>query len=145
MPDRIPGSPQYWKSFGLDLIAMTHTRGLPSFFVTLSENDAWPHVQATIRDGWGAAEKVENVNLSEPVTNWQSAGGYPKCTCHGCGGEIPVVYEHLPPQQQGRTTRRVVDYVWKQEYQKHGAVHWHMLLRIEPGTIPDDAVVAEMP
>ena len=25
MPNCIPGSPQYWKSFGLDLIAMTHT------------------------------------------------------------------------------------------------------------------------
>ena len=58
MPNCIPGSPQYWKSFGLDLIAMTQTRGLPDFFVTLSVNDAWPHVQATIRDGWGAAEKV---------------------------------------------------------------------------------------
>ena len=46
-----PGSPQYWKSFGLDLIAMTQTWGLPDFFVTLSVNDAWPHVQATIRDG----------------------------------------------------------------------------------------------
>ena len=39
----------------------------------------------------------------------------------------------------------IVDYVWKKEYQKSGAVHWHMLLWIESGTIPDDAVVAEMP
>ena len=29
--------------------------------------------------------------------------------------------------------------------QKRGAVHWHMLLWMEPGTIPTDAVVAEMP
>ena len=39
---------------------------------------------------------------------------------------------------------KVVDYVWKKGYQKRGAVHWHMLLWIEPGTIPDDAVVAEI-
>ena len=58
MPNCIPGSPQCWKIFGLDLIAMTLTRVLPDF-VTLSVNDARPHVQATIRDGWGAAEKVE--------------------------------------------------------------------------------------
>ena len=55
-----------------------------------------------------------------------------------------MVYEHLPPQQQGRTTWKVVNYVWKKEYQKCGAVQ-HMLLWIEPGTFPDDAVVAEMP
>ena len=40
---------------------------------------------------------------------------------------------------------KVVDYVWKKEYQKQGAVHWHMLLWIEPGTIPDDAATAKMP
>ena len=77
MPSCIPGSPQYWKGFGLDLIAMTQTRGLPDFFVTLTVNDAWPHVQTTIRDGWGAAEKVENVNLAEPLPNRQPTGAYP--------------------------------------------------------------------
>ena len=33
MPNCIPGSPQYWKSFGSDLIAMTQTRGLPDFLL----------------------------------------------------------------------------------------------------------------
>ena len=65
MPSYIPKSPQYWKRFGLDLVGMTQTRGLPDFLVTLTVNDAWPHVQTTIRDGWGAAEKVENVNSVE--------------------------------------------------------------------------------
>ena len=77
VPNCIPGSPQYWKNFGLDLIAMTQTRGLPDFFVTLSVNDVWPKVQTTIRDGCGAAEKVESINLTEPVINGQPAGGYP--------------------------------------------------------------------
>ena len=73
---------------------MTQTRGLPDFFVTLSVNDAWPHVQATIRDGWGAAEKVQSINLAEPVIDRQPAGGHPD-VCHGCRGEIPVVSKHL--------------------------------------------------
>ena len=77
MPNCIPGSPQYWKCFGLDLIAMTQTRGLPDFFVTLTVNDAWPHIQATIRDGWGAAEKLKDIDLVEPVPNRQPAGGHP--------------------------------------------------------------------
>ena len=48
MPNCIPGSAQYWKSFGLDLIAMTQGRGLLDFVVTLTVNDAWLHIQATI-------------------------------------------------------------------------------------------------
>ena len=46
---------------------------------------------------------------------------------------------------KGGPLGKVVDYVWKKEYQKRGAVHWHMVLWMEPGTIPTDAVVAEMP
>jgi hypothetical protein len=39
----------------------------------------------------------------------------------------------------------VQDYIWKKEYQKRGAVHWHMLLWIKPGTAPDVPVMAEVP
>ena len=34
----------------------------------------------------------------------------------------------------------VEDYVWKR-----GAVHWHMLLRVKPGTAPNHAITAELP
>ena len=39
----------------------------------------------------------------------------------------------------------VEDCVWKKEYQKRGAVHWHMLVWVKSGTIPDGAVMAEVP
>ena len=39
----------------------------------------------------------------------------------------------------------VEDYVWKKEYQKRGAVHWHMLLWVKPGTVPNHAIMAELP
>jgi len=39
----------------------------------------------------------------------------------------------------------VEDYVWKKEYQKRGAVHWHMLVWVKAGTIPDGAIMAEVP
>ena len=37
------------------------------------------------------------------------------------------------------------DYVWNKEYQKRGAVHWHMLLLYQPGTIPNHCTMAELP
>ena len=42
MPHNVPGSKQYWKSFGLDLVAMTEQRGIPDYFLTLSPNDDCP-------------------------------------------------------------------------------------------------------
>ena len=32
VPRCIPGSKQYWKSFSLDLVAMTEQKGIPDFF-----------------------------------------------------------------------------------------------------------------
>ena len=124
---------------------MTQTRGLPDFFVMLSVNDAWPHVQATIRDGWGAAEKVESINLAEPVIDWQPAGGHPDVCVMAAEERFQWFMNTYLCSSKTGPLGKVVDYVWKKEYQKRGAVHWHMLLWIEPGTITDDAVVAEMP
>ena len=39
----------------------------------------------------------------------------------------------------------MISYVWKKEYQKHGAVQWHMLLWCKPGTIPNHCIMAELP
>ena len=39
----------------------------------------------------------------------------------------------------------VEDYIWMKEYQKQGAVHWHMLLWIKPGMTPKNPIMAEVP
>jgi len=39
----------------------------------------------------------------------------------------------------------VKDYVVKIEYQKRGGIHWHILFWVEPGTVPDNVIMAEMP
>ena len=141
----IPGSLQYWKRFGLDLIAMTQTRGLPDFFVTFTVNDAWPHIQATIRDGWGAGGKLKEIDLAESAPNRQPAGGHPDVCVMAVEERFNWYTKNFLCNSKEAPLGNVVDYVWKKEYQKRGAVHWHMLLWIEPGTIPSDAVVAEMP
>ena len=46
---------------------------------------------------------------------------------------------------EGGPLRVVVDSIIKKEYQRRGAVHWHMLIWVEPGTAPPNAVMAEMP
>jgi len=55
VPHVVPGFKQYWKSFGYDLVAMTEQLGILDFFLTLSPNDNWPHIQSTIKRGWRAS------------------------------------------------------------------------------------------
>ena len=42
IPRIIPGSKQFWKPFGLDLVSFVEQRGLPQFFLTLTAHDLWP-------------------------------------------------------------------------------------------------------
>ena len=78
VPRVIPGSKQYWKGFGYDLVAMTDQLGIPDFFLTLSPNDNWPHIQSTIKKGWGAsADPSEFEDLSKKPDNEQSVGFNP--------------------------------------------------------------------
>ena len=47
--------------------------------------------------------------------------------------------------EQGGPLELVEESIMKKEYQRRGAVHWHILLWIKPGTAPKHAVMAEMP
>ena len=61
IPRIIPGSRQFWKSFGLDLVSFVEQRGLPQFFLTLTAHDLWPQVQTTLAHGWGSCASEEEV------------------------------------------------------------------------------------
>ena len=64
-----PGSKEFWRSLGLDLVAFVEQRGLPNFFLTLTAYDGWPQVQATLRDGWGAqASELEVQDLAKDTS-----------------------------------------------------------------------------
>ena len=94
VPCTIPGSKQYWKSFGLDLVAMTKQRGIPDFFLTLSPNDNWPHIQSTIRKGWGAsADPSEFNDLSIETTDKRSVGQHPLASVLGAEKRFSAMLE----------------------------------------------------
>ena len=77
VPRVIPGSKQYWKSFGYDLVAMTEQLGIPDFFLTLSPNDNWPHIQSTIGRRGASADPSEFQDLSCKPDNEQAVGPNP--------------------------------------------------------------------
>ena len=63
VPHVVPGSKQYWKSFDYDLVAMTEQLGIPDLFLTLPPNDIWPHIQWTIKGGWGLVLIFQNLKI----------------------------------------------------------------------------------
>ena len=144
VPRTIPGSAQYWRAFGLDLIAMVEQRGLPDFFLTLSAHDGWPQVQATLRDGWGAVASENDVqDLAAKVSDRQSVGWHPEMSVLAAEKRFKW-FMNLLKSDDG-PLGQVEELVIKKEYQKRGAVHWHMLVWVKPGTAPPHAVMAEVP
>ena len=145
VPRSIPGSKQYWKSFGLDLVAMTKQLGIPNFFLTLSPNDNWPHIQSTIRKKWGAsADPSEFHDLSIEPDNKLSVGPHPLESVLGAEKRFSAMLEMIL-NKNGGPLGIIKDYVIKTEYQKRGGIHWHILFWTEPGTSPANVVMAEMP
>ena len=61
VPRVIPGSKQYWRSSGLNLVAFVQQYGLPDFFVTLTAFNGWPHVQTALARGWGAIPNEDDI------------------------------------------------------------------------------------
>ena len=145
IPRIIPGSREFWRSFGLDLVAFVEQRGLPNFFLTLTAYDGWPQVQATLRDGWGAtATDVEVQDLAKDLSDRQPVGFKPQISVLAAEKRFDWFMSILR-SPDGGPLGVVQDSVIKKEYQRRGAVHWHMLIWVEPGTAPKHAVIAEMP
>ena len=144
VPRSIPGSAQYWKAFGLDLVAMVEQRGLPDFFLTLSAHDGWPQVQATLREGWGAvASDTDIEDLAARVSDRQPVGWHPEVSVLAAEKRYRWLINLL--KNDDGPLGQVEELVVKKEYQKRGAVHWHMLVWVKPGTAPPHAVMAEVP
>lgn len=76
IPRIIPGSKQFSRSFGLDLVAFV---GLPDFFLTLIACDGWPQVQTTTTDTWCANSSPKEVqDLVKKIENRQLVGYHPE-------------------------------------------------------------------
>ena len=145
VPNTIPGSKGYWSSRLLDVLAMSRELGKPDFFVTLTQNDAWPVLPAHIT--YGAGETAKGLDFDESL---------PEHTCQDPAMEFPTetvvafhkrfkLFREKVLEDANGPLGQVNDYWWRIEYQRRGALHIHMVVWCEPGTIPEDAVIAEFP
>ena len=146
VPRSIPGSRQHWKSFSLDLISFSEQRGPPDLFVTLSAYDCWPQVQSSLSRGWGSAPtEQEYKDVARDWADRQAVGWSPEVAVMAAEKRFEWIMKVILSRDGYGPFGIVEDYVWKKEYQKRGAVHWHMLLWCKPGTIPKHCIMAELP
>ena len=113
--------------------------------MTLSPNDNWPHIQSTIRKGWGAsADPSEFQDLSCKPDNEQAVDPNPLESVLGAEKCFSAMMDILLDKNSG-PLGTVVDFAVKKDYQKRGGLHWHILFWVQPGSTPDNVVLAEMP
>ena len=145
IPRIVPGSKQFWRSFGLDLVYFVEKRGLPDFFLTLTAYDGWPHVQSTLKHGWGAqGDHISVQDLASTIHNREAVGFKPQISVLAAEKRYEWFMSILR-SPQGGPLGVVEDFIIKKEYQRRGAVHWHMLLWVKSNSAPMHAVMAEMP
>ena len=111
----------------------------------MSPNDNWPHIQSTIKRGWGfSADPADFEDLSCKPCNAESVGCNPLESVLGAEKRYSAMMDILLDKKSG-PLGVVIDHAVKKEYQKRGGIHWHILFWVEPGSIPDNVISAELP
>ena len=101
-------------------------------------------MQTALARGWGAIPNEHDIeDLARKIEDRQPVGSHPEYSVIAAEKRFLWVMDILRSENGPLGT--VEDYVWKKEYQKRGAVHWHMLLWVKPGTAPNHAIMAELP
>ena len=83
-------------------------------------------------------------DLAKKIENRQPVGYHPEVSVLAAEKRYKW-FMNILCSDEGGPLGIIQDNVVKKEYQRRGAVHWHMLLWVKPGTAPSYAVMAEMP
>ena len=97
-------------------------------------------MQATLRNGWGATPT--DIDVEDLPKDRQPVGPKPQISVLAAEKRFDWFMSILK-SPNGGPLGVVKDSVVKKEYQRRGAVHWHMLLWVEPGSAPKHAVNAK--
>ena len=145
VPITIQGSKAYWSARLLDLLAMSNALGQPDLFITLTQNDNWIELQTIKQHGIGECSMFES-----PESAYRLDATPLPCT--ELSTEVVIAFMKRFQLFRSKVLAdkdgplgNVVDYWWRAEYQKRGAVHIHLVVWCEKGTVPASVVSAEKP
>ena len=147
LPARMPGSKTFWLDKMSNLLAMNLALGAPDFFVTLTQNDASPEIQAMFKEGEEIFQASQHGFLSQPVTK----KGIPIVdnaleSVMSMHKYVKAFIKDFLKNKEKSPFGENIGYFVRAEYQQRGAVHYHILIWSKKGTFSEHTVVcAEMP
>ena len=142
----VRGSPSYWKTVMLDLLAMVRQLGIPTWFLTLSAADLkWPEVIQSIARQYGTHLSDEDVkSLSwEDKCKWIRTN--PVTAARMFQFRLETFFKDVL-LSDARPLGDLQDYMIRIEFQNRGSPHAHCLLFIKDSKqldVDSDNEVAE--
>ena len=125
------GSPAYWQNELYDVLAMLHSLGIPTWFLTLSAADLhWPEIIQAIAVQIGQHLSHENILKMSIAERSRYLWQNPVTCVHmfqHCVDSFFMHYLLSKTQPLGA----IIDYVIKIEFQMRGAPHAHCLLWVK--------------
>ena len=102
-------------------------------------------MQSSLSWGWGSAPtKQEYKDVARDWADRQAVGWSPEVAVMAAEKRFEWIMKLVLSRDGYGPFGIVEDFVWKKEYQKHGAVHWHVLLWCKPGTILKHCIMAKL-
>lgn len=145
LPEKLPGSRTFWHDKASNLLAMVAEEA-PTFFVTLTQNDASAEIQSMFKEGDKIFVASQHGIFSQPITK----KGRP--VVNNPFESVLYMYKYLKDfidkfiKDSNSPFGKNKKYFIRAEYQGRGAVHYHILLWSENETYDEITVVcAEMP
>ena len=126
LPANITGSKSYMKKKWLQLLAIVRAKGPGDLFVTLTANDSWSVLKNILQQYENNSTVLHPMDVSEYFF---------KC--------FEALFTII--QSKKSVFGEVENWWYRVESQNRGALHIHMILWIKEGTIPNNAIVAELP
>ena len=127
----IRGTAAYWQNARSDLFALLGTAGPPTWFMTLSANDAWDDL-ALFLGGMGDADEAAQAAFLAGLSNEQRsllvANNQVDAAVH-FQHRFEVFLRYLTAENG--PLGNVTDWWWRVEFQARGSPHVHMMLWVD--------------
>ena len=128
----------------LDLLALSRTLGKPTFFITLTQNDNWPEIQNHIINGPGHTQPKIDINAEVQLHDIHPSRDFSVETGTAYSNRLRLFKKEVISNPNG-PLGTIIDWWDRKVFQSRGAIHNHMVVWCEEGTVPDNVVCAEVP
>ena len=127
----VRGSPAYWKTVLLDLLAMVRQLGMPTWFLTLSAADMqWPEVIQSISHQYGKVLTADNVKNMPWVEKCKWLRSNPVTTSRQFKHRLDQFFREFIGRK-ANPIGELQDYMIRIEFQARGSPDAHTILWIK--------------